>query len=158
VGAYALVPSRLVAMTVPEVPLAVGFENGWEYLGYTLVLPGFRGVVEVYSYWRVGPDYVPPAPRPVEVLAGTPLPLRIFAHLLDNDGSVLAGDDRLDVDPAYLRAGDEFIQRQRLETMALLAEGVAVPLQIGLYDPQTGVRVLTTTGDDRLLLTRVTWP
>jgi hypothetical protein len=158
VGAYALVPSRLAAMTVPEVPLAVGFENGWECRGYTLVLPGFRGVVEVYSYWRVGPDYVPPAPRPVEVLAGTPLPLRIFAHLLDNDGSVLAGDDRLDVDPAYLRAGDEFIQRQRLETMALLAEGVAVPLQIGLYDPQTGVRVLTTTGDDRLLLTRVTWP
>lgn len=142
----------------PEAPLSVTFENGWVCLGYTLGQSDLMGVVDVYTYWRMGPGYVPPPPRPVEVLSGTPLPLRLFAHLLDTDGSVLAGDDRLDVDPATLRPGDVFVQWQHLETLALLASGAEVPLQVGLYDPQTGVRVRTETGDDRLILTRLQWP
>jgi hypothetical protein len=115
------------------------------------------GVVDLYTYWRMASDYVPPPPRPVEVLAGVPVPLRIFAHLLGSDGAVLAGDDRLDVDPATLRPGDEFVQWQHLETLAMLAPGAETPLQVGLYDPQTGARVRTATGDDRLVLTTLTW-
>jgi hypothetical protein len=157
-GSFALGSSGLPADAEPAVPLEVAFENGWTCVGYTLRLPGAAGVVDLYTYWRIGERYVAPAPRPVEVLAGVPVPLRLFSHLLDTDGSVLAGDDRLDVDPAYLRAGDTFVQWQHLEVMALLAPGAELVLQVGVYDPQSGARVPTANGEDRLVLTRVSWP
>jgi len=69
---------------------------------------------------------------------------------------VLAGDDRLDVDPAYLRVGDTFIQLFRLSVPSEAASG-ALLLQVGVYDPETGARVQTESGDDRLVLTTLTW-
>jgi 4-amino-4-deoxy-L-arabinose transferase-like glycosyltransferase len=154
---FALRPSDLEAWAAPEMPLAAAFENGWVCTGYTLAKVDETGALALYTYWRIGPDYVATPPRPVEVLAGTPVPLKFFSHLLDPAGAVLAGDDRLDVDPAYLRAGDEFIQLFVLSVPAELAAG-EYRLQVGVYDPQTGARVLTETGEDRLVLTSVTWP
>lgn len=156
-GSFALVSSRVPGFAQPAFPLEAAFENGWTCVGYTVRLPDSVGVVDLYTYWRVGESYVPPAPRPVEVLSGVPLPLKLFSHLLAADGSVLAGDDRLEVDPAYLRAGDEFIQKFTLAPPANLTAGEYV-LQVGLYDPQTGVRLRTEAGDDRLILTRLSWP
>ena len=109
-ASYELRPSRHVAFAAPAVPLAEGFENGWLCTGYTLLPPGDTGVVELYTYWRVGLDYAPPPPRPVEALAGTPLPLKLFSHLLGPDGSVLAGDDLAEV-----HARDEETARRAAE-------------------------------------------
>ncbi len=153
--AFELGSSRLEALAQPEAHLTAAFENGWTCAGYTLDQAG--GLVTLYTYWRIGPEYVAPPPRPVEVLAGTPLPFKFFAHVLDARGAVVVGDDRLDVDPATLRAGDEFIQLFRFALPADLAPG-EYRLQVGLYDPLSGVRVSTLPGEDRLLLTRLVWP
>jgi hypothetical protein len=154
-GHYEVRSSRNAGLAAPEAVLAASFANGWACTGYTLAASA--GGVTLDTYWRVGVDYVPPGPRPVEVLAGTPLPLKFFSHVLGADGSVLAGDDRLDVDPAYLRAGDEFIQRFELALPVDLAAGDYV-VQVGVYDPESGARVPLTSGEDRLVLTQLSVP
>jgi hypothetical protein len=156
---YALISTRLPDGAQPAVSLAAVFTNGWTCLGYTLGTASAAGAapsLTLSTFWQIGEHYVPPAPRPVEVLAGTPLPLRFFAHVLAGDGSVLVGDDRLDVDPATLRAGDAFIQRFEFQVSAVPAG--AYPLQVGLYDPDTGARVPLDTGRDSLRLTELSLP
>jgi hypothetical protein len=149
---YVLRPARLAAGAQPAVPLGAAFDNGWTCLGYTLQPASAEPATHltVDTYWRVEAGYAAPAPRPVEVLAGTPLPLRFFAHVLGAEGSVLAGDDRLDVDPATLRAGDVFIQRF---AWALPAEPGRYPVQVGIYDPASGARATLQSGEDALRLT-----
>jgi len=159
---YALEPAPLAAHAAPAVPLADAFSNGWTCVGYTaeasatLSELGQAGLT-LYTYWRVDDAFVPPAPRPVDVLAGTPLPLRFFAHILNPDGTVLAAGDRLDVDPATLRAGDTFIQ-----VFALDAPDETPPaaylVQVGLYDPATGLRLPLADGRDALPLLTLTLP
>jgi hypothetical protein len=154
-GHFEVRSSRNPAYAAPEAPLEVAFANGWTCTGYTLARKADAMTLD--TYWRVDEGYVPPAPRPVEVISGTPLPLKFFSHVLDADGGVLAGDDRLDLDPAYLRAGDEFIQRFQLALPAGLAAGEYV-VQVGLYDPATGARVPLANGEDRLVLTTLSVP
>jgi hypothetical protein len=154
-GPYEVRSSRNPAHAVPEAPLEAAFTNGWTCTGYTLAREA--DTVTLDTYWRVGESYAAPVPRPVEVISGTPLPLKFFSHVLGADGSVLAGDDRLDLDPAYLRAGDEFIQRFQLALPAGLAAGDYV-VQVGLYDPATSVRVPLVNGEDRLVLTTLSVP
>ncbi len=107
--------------------------------------------------------YVPPAPRPVDVLSGNPLPLKFFSHLLNTDtppntqgagGSLLAGDDRLDVDPATLRPGDNFVQAFEIAVPVAATSGV-FNVQVGMYDPASGQRVALTNGEDGLILQTV---
>ena len=71
--------------------------------------------------------------------------LSVFAHLLDRDGTFLAGDDGLWVDPEMLRPGDVFRQQHRLQEPA---GGAAAIVAVGLYDPLTGQRWETETGQD----------
>jgi hypothetical protein len=151
---FAIAPARLAAGAEPAVPLAAAFRNGWTCLGYSLE-DGPTGPV-LTTYWQVGAGYVPPAPRPVAVLSGTPLPLRFFAHVLAADGSVLAGDDRLDLDPATLRPGDSFVQR--FEFAVESAPSGTYPVQVGVYDPATGARVPLEGGLEALRLTEVSLP
>jgi hypothetical protein len=154
---YALKPTRL-NQAHPAVALAADFANGWQFAGYTLERSAEdHAGLGLLTYWRVGAAYRPPAPRPVDVLAGTPLPLKFFSHLLNPDGTVLAGEDRLDVDPATLRPGDTFLQLFRLSLPADLMPG-AYPFQIGLYDPGSGARVVLTSGADALRLTTLELP
>jgi hypothetical protein len=81
--------------------------------------------------------------------------------LLNADGHDVAGDDRLDIDPATLRPGDTFVQVFVIEPPAGLAPG-DYALQIGLYDPASGARVPRTDagakGDSGLILTTVHLP
>jgi hypothetical protein len=156
-ASYVLRPARLETGAQPAVPLAAAFANGWTCLGYTLhdASDGATASLTMDTYWRVEAGYAPPAPRPVEVLSGTPLPLRFFAHALAGDGTVLAGDDRLDVDPAALRPGDTFIQRFVLELPG--APG-RYPVQVGIYDPAGGTRVPLEDGGDALRLAEVSVP
>jgi hypothetical protein len=82
-------------------------------------------------------------PPPPGVYAGPRL--AVFAQLQDADGRFLTGDDGLWVDPATLRAGDLFVQQHWLAPPQDLAGVTAV---IGLYDPKSGARILTTDGRD----------
>jgi hypothetical protein len=93
----------------------------------------------------------------VDVLAGTPLPLRIFTHVLKADGSLAVGDDQLDVDPATLRAGDTFVQMTAIPLPGDLPAG-QYALQVGLYDPASGARVPLAGGQDGLVLQMLEWP
>jgi 4-amino-4-deoxy-L-arabinose transferase-like glycosyltransferase len=76
----------------------------------------------------------PPPPR---TYAGPRL--AVFAHLLDGDGTMLASDDGLWVDPLTVRPGDRFIQIHRLAIPDGASDG-PYALDIGLYDPKTNER------------------
>jgi hypothetical protein len=84
-------------------------------------------------------------PPPPGVYAGPRL--LVFGQLLDREGNFLAGDDGLWVDPYSLHAGDVFLQQHR---PMLTAGQEPVVIMLGLYDPMTGERILTTDGRDHL--------
>jgi 4-amino-4-deoxy-L-arabinose transferase-like glycosyltransferase len=71
--------------------------------------------------------------------------LSAFAHLLDSSGEYLGGEDGLWVDPQTLHVGDVFRQQHRLPAPQA---GQAAALAVGLYDPLTGERWETETGQD----------
>jgi hypothetical protein len=130
-----------------EAPVC--FDNGLCWLAAAYDPDG--GLLEVE--WRVADGLaLPPIPLvsnppPPGVYAG--LRLSVFAHLLDDNGDLLAGDDGLWVDPETLRAGDVFLQRHHLSA----PDGrVPAAVAFGLYDPMTGARIPTVDGQDRIVL------
>lgn len=86
-------------------------------------------------------------PPPPGVYAGPRL--FVFAHLVDANGVLLAGDDGLWVDPLTLHTGDVFLQRHLLSAPA---DSQPAAVVFGLYDPMSGERILTTSGDDAVRL------
>ena len=84
----------------------------------------------------------PPAPGAYDGLR-----LATFAHLWDENGQPNAVDDGFWVDPVTLQQGDIFRQRHIL----IPADGSARNIAIGLYDPMTGVRTLTSDETDHFL-------
>jgi hypothetical protein len=58
--------------------------------------------------------------------------LRIFAHLLDEQGQLRGGEDRLDLDPPTWGAGDLLIQYHRIPLTADGPSGT-YQVEIGLY-------------------------
>lgn len=149
---FAVRPTQL--HVVPETPLTAEFTNGWQLYGYTLTHDAQPPTLRLYTFWRIAADYAPPEARPLANLSGAPIVWKIFTHLLSPEGAYLVGDDRLDLDPATLRAGDEFIH-QFLISVPDLPPG-AYPLNIGLYVPETGERWLLPNGADHLPLTTIT--
>lgn len=78
-------------------------------------------------------------------------PRRLFAHLLDENGQIVAQDDSFAADYETLLEGDYFFQVQYID-LAALANG-RYWLQLGVYHPDQGTRLLTESGENRLLLT-----
>jgi len=101
-----------------------------------------------------GWDVASPLDLPsIPVVANPPPPgvysgprLAVLAHLLAADGTFVASDDGLWVDPLTLRSGDRFFQIHRF---ALPPDAPPGPytLELGLYDPLTGDRWPTMKGD-----------
>ena len=77
-------------------------------------------------------------------------PLQVFAHLLDASGQMIGGDDRLSVLVESLRTGDVFVQLNRLPRPAQ-ANCAPCRVRFGVYNPDTGERLRTATGDSILL-------
>lgn len=104
-------------------------------------------------FWQVSrPLDLPPRtlisnPPPPGVYAGSRLSL--FAHLLDDEGALLVGDDGLWVDVYSLQPGDQFAQFHQLTAPA---GSVATAVAFGLYDPMTGARILTVDGRDSVTI------
>jgi 4-amino-4-deoxy-L-arabinose transferase-like glycosyltransferase len=124
----------------------VRFGNG---LTLVRVVPMTDGVL---TEWRAE---TPALGLPARRLISNPPPpgvetrprLLVFAHLLDWDGRLVAGDDGLWVDPHTLRPGDTLLQLHRF------SEPIGdYELEIGLYDPVTGERVGRDGGQDRVAL------
>ena len=70
---------------------------------------------------------------------------------LDVQSDVVVGDDREDLNFATVQAGDQFWQMSRVTLPADLAPG-KYAIEIGWYDPETGVRLKLADGADRFLL------
>jgi len=153
-GDFELRPASLGARAQPAVAAQGDFQNGWECYGFRLAL---GPTLQVLTYWRVLANYQAPAPRPVDVLSGTPLPLKMFSHLLTPTGDLAAGDDQLDVDPATLRPGDSFVQSFAIAVPASLPAG-NYRLRVGVYDPASGARVPLASGEDGLVLQSLKLP
>jgi hypothetical protein len=131
----------------PQNPVSIQFANG-------LTLEGWDGRGgEVVAHWRVGPTFEIVEPPFGSSVASPQFPVFTFAHLLNADGSFAAGADRFDVDVFSLLAGDRYLQRHPFEA----APGVYT-LEIGLYNPVTGERILTADGRDAVLLGSITLP
>ena len=104
--------------------------------------------------WRVGQTLdLPPQP----LLSKPPPPgtddgprLLVFAHLLDGSGQRVDGDDGLWVDATTLQSGDLFRQQHWL--LATDEGTMEYRLSVGLYNPVSGERILTTDGRDQLQL------
>jgi hypothetical protein len=82
---------------------------------------------------------------------------RVFTHLLNADGKVIAQQDGFPVNNTRLTTGwvpDEYI----VDPYALefLPKGLAyrgpAHLEVGFYDPDTGQRVLAAGGADHIIL------
>lgn len=76
--------------------------------------------------------------------------LKVFAHLLDASGQMIGGDDRLNILVESLRPADVFIQINRLPRPAQ-ASCTPCRIRVGVYNPDTGERLSTATGDSILL-------
>ncbi len=131
----------------PQNPVSIQFVNG-------LILEGWGGRgAAVVAHWRVGQTFEMVEPPIGSSVASPPFPVFTFLHLLNSDGSFAAGSDRFDVDVFSLQAGDRYLQRHLFEA----APGTYA-LEIGLYNPLTGGRILTVDGRDAVLLGSVTVP
>ena len=103
--------------------------------------------------WRVSEALTLPEreiisnPPPPNVYAGPRL--LVFAQLLDASGNFIVGDDGLWVDIYSLQSGDVFRQQHQF----VLPEGIEAETAVfGLYDPMTGIRILTDTNSDHIKL------
>jgi hypothetical protein len=79
------------------------------------------------------------------------LRLKLFLHVLNDKGEVIAGDDREDVNFATLKAGDDFWQFGQLILPNNVPPG-QYQVEIGWYNPETGERLKRDDGSDRFLL------
>lgn len=99
--------------------------------------------LNLLSYWRVE--------------AAPEGSLKIFIHLLDEAGNVVAQHDGLDVQPGGLVQGDEFVQRHVIPLPPDLEPG-SYGLQVGVYEVENGRRLEVATAvqpTDRILLNLV---
>jgi hypothetical protein len=126
-----------------RLALPVQFGEPLELLGYEMdrssLRPGER--LSVVTYWQV-------RARPAA-------DLRLFVHLLGEDGSYRGGEDRLDVWYEAWMPGDRFAQVQEVALDPAVAAG-ELQVEIGWYDPQTMQRLAVVRDGaaigDRVLL------
>lgn len=116
----------------PAVEVQVAFQSNdgktlIRLLGYEITnRPAPDQPFTLLTFWRT--------------VAPTPALLRIFVHVTDADGNILAQSDVLGVPAPQWRDGDLIIQAHDL---VLPADALPGPywINIGLYDPATGIRL-----------------
>ncbi|HLF26046.1 MAG TPA: glycosyltransferase family 39 protein [Anaerolineae bacterium] len=140
IDARAALETQLAAWVQSEVAtpdglrlqLPIEFEGGLQLLGYSL--DASAGSINLVTYWQA---YRRVTPR-----------LSLFAHLLDAAGRLLAQDDGLNVRLSALEPDDIVLQQSAIDHPA-----GAVFIDLGLYDPTDGRRMLTQTSHEQLRLT-----
>jgi hypothetical protein len=145
---YQLDATRLMGEKPQQLQAAIGisatypitFENGLALAGYEILPPGGSepsGELTINTYWRVTGNVQPP--------------VTVFVHLLDDNGNIVAQDDRFGAAARMLEPGDLIVQRHPIHSETPLKPGT-YRVAIGLYNPDTSNRFKTLPGEDRLLL------
>jgi 4-amino-4-deoxy-L-arabinose transferase-like glycosyltransferase len=127
-----------IASRLPGVPAesgsgptsSVDFGGAVEMVGYELTMPSVptdEPVILITAWRVVDPEALGPVdPRRYGRRAA------IFAHVLDESGSIVGQDDRLDVPAWNWQPGDRFIQLHRIVPDSELTPG-QYQLALGLY-------------------------
>jgi 4-amino-4-deoxy-L-arabinose transferase-like glycosyltransferase len=89
------------------------------------------------------------------VTGRVPVPTAFFVHIVSDDGKPLAQWDGFDFGEAQLEPGDQLIERHRFPVPSSVAPG-DYRVIVGVYDPATNKRFTLPTGQDYLILGRVT--
>lgn len=140
----------------PELPgeSLEDFTNGLDLMAVSDLTIREDGNASLTTTWRAKrpldlPPYIlfskPPAPG-----ENADPRLAIFVHVMDADGQWAAGADGLWVDPYTLRTGDVFIQWHTLDVSGLPPGRYSI--RAGLYDPVSGMRILTEEGADHTVM------
>jgi 4-amino-4-deoxy-L-arabinose transferase-like glycosyltransferase len=137
-------PAELAELPAAEAPLLFG--GRFALLGAEVaegtVLPG--GTVRLLTFWRVE--------------AADPGPVVAFAHVSSDGVDIWGQQDWLDVRAEGLRPGDQFVQVHTVTLKPETPPGRYV-VQLGLYAPDTGVRLPIAAGEgqtaDRVLVGEV---
>ena len=139
--------------------LLAGYVRGWLPGRWVAGTAVFDETVTLLAYEVLG-DEISNLSQPLEIMTywqvkePPEVDLKIFLHLIDEQGQVVAQYDGLDVRSASLRSGDEFAQLHTISLPAELPPG-SYGLQLGMYNAVTGERLpIPTDGElaDRLLL------
>jgi 4-amino-4-deoxy-L-arabinose transferase-like glycosyltransferase len=76
-----------------------------------------------------------------------------FVHLIDESGDIVGQDDAQGAPAAHWQAGDIIIQRH---AVALPNSSEPFQIRLGVYDPWSGVRLLTVNGADFVTVSSTT--
>jgi hypothetical protein len=134
-GSFVLYQLPAPPVIDPQVAAGAAFDDQLHFLGYSL--PGRSetcrdDTCRLLTYWQVqNPDQAP---------------LRIFLHAVDDEGNLIAQDDGLDAPSPYWQTGDILLQAHDLQ----LDSTKATELRLGVYESQTGRRLLLPDGSDHL--------
>jgi hypothetical protein len=144
-----VIKNRPRVMIAPLVPNTLGatFDNKIKLLGYDLQRDIPQRGVRLTLYWKS--------------LALIDTPYTVFVHLLDGKNDVIVSADSVPGGGDLPTTGwieNEYITDVHSFTLpGDLADG-GYPIEIGLYDPVTGVRLKTTDGHDSLNVASVNLP
>jgi hypothetical protein len=99
-------------------------------------------------FWQVREPAIEPTVEPTvePAIESNMREMRLFVHLLDESGVLLAQDDSLGYPAAEWQAGERFVT---FHTLPLPAAGIpeGARLEVGLYDTHSGER-LPASGPD----------
>ncbi len=143
------IKNRPREMSAPSVahPLEATFDNKIKLLGYDLTRDIPQRGVRVTLYWKS--------------LALMDASYTVFIHLLDGKHNVLASADAAPANGDLPTTGwieNEYITDIHSFTLPPDLPDGGYPIEIGLYDPATGVRLQTADGQDHVILNSINTP
>ena len=143
-----VVENRARVMTAPTVarPLDAVFDQKMKLLGYDLRTDAQQKSVHVTLYWRA--------------LAQMNTFYTVFVHLLDRESKVVASGDGAPGNGEFPTTGwieGEYIVDVHTLPLESIPRGT-YQIEIGVYDPVTGMRLKGGDGQDRVLLEEITKP
>ena len=130
----------------PNFPEETSFGGEVTFLGYDVLppavsdsaaedIPDERAPLRLVTYWRVD--------------APSGKPRMFFLHAVNENDRILAQDDALGAPAVHWQAGDTLLQKH---TLVMPAEEGPLILRLGLYNPETGRRLLTNNGAEFVLI------
>ena len=124
----------------PGIPAEVTFGSTARLIGYDV--SGDAQTPRVTLYW--------------EALGASDRPYTVFVHLLDAQGQVIGYGDSEPGGGAYpmtgWRGGEYLTDEHTVAASTSPAPTGPLRIAVGLYDPATGQRLLTSTGEDSAVL------
>ena len=140
------IKNRARVMTAPTVqhPLEAVFDKKIKLLGYNLEQDVPARGVRLTLYWKS--------------LALMETPYTVFVHLIDGKDNIIASADSIPGSGDLPTTGwieEEYITDIHAFTLPPDLPDGGYPIEVGLYDPATGVRLQTADGHDRVVLTSI---